>query len=133
MEASYQTAALTASGLSWAAVQQLSGISGGLETRRPKIDLRSRAVDKPKQGVEFHLSSGRLTGVRRTLERRIGRWRALYGPSRDVIFRQEHPPGADGPVGLHRHGRAWDHEPALSSGGLENERTTPVQPLGEVN
>jgi hypothetical protein len=30
------------------------------------------------------------------LERRIGRWRALYGPSRDVIFRQEHPPGADG-------------------------------------
>ena len=57
-----------------------------------------------------------VTGVRRTLERRIGKWRALYGPSRDVIFRQEHPPGADGPVGLHRHGRAWDHEPALSSG-----------------
>jgi hypothetical protein len=55
MEASYQTAALTASGLSWAAVQQLSGISGGLETRRPKIDLRSRAVDKPKQGVEFSI------------------------------------------------------------------------------
>src|ERR1700730_587221 len=55
MEESYQTAALTASGLSWAAVQQLSGISGGLETRRPKIDLRSRAVDKPKQGVEFSI------------------------------------------------------------------------------
>src|ERR1700726_4877004 len=55
MEASYQTAALTASGLSWAAVQQLSAISGGLETRRPKIDLRSRAVDKPKQGVEFSI------------------------------------------------------------------------------
>jgi hypothetical protein len=27
------------------------------------------------------------TGVRRTLERRIARWRALNGPSRDVIFR----------------------------------------------
>ena len=27
------------------------------------------------------------------MERRIGRWRALYGPSRDVIFRREHPPG----------------------------------------
>jgi transposase InsO family protein len=35
-------------------------------------------------------------GVRRTLERRIGRWRALNGPSRDVIFRQEHPPGRMG-------------------------------------
>ena len=31
-----------------------------------------------------------------TLERRIGKWRALYGPSRDVIFRQEHPPGRMG-------------------------------------
>jgi hypothetical protein len=35
-------------------------------------------------------------GVRRTLERRIGQWRALHGPSRDVIFRQEHPPGRMG-------------------------------------
>jgi hypothetical protein len=35
-------------------------------------------------------------GVRRTLERRIARWRALNGPSRDVIFRQEHPPGRMG-------------------------------------
>ena len=37
-----------------------------------------------------------VTGVRRTLERRIGRWRALYGPDRDVMFRQEHPPGRMG-------------------------------------
>jgi hypothetical protein len=37
-----------------------------------------------------------VTGVRRTLERRIGKWRALYGPSRDVIFRQEYPPGRMG-------------------------------------
>jgi transposase InsO family protein len=36
------------------------------------------------------------TGVRRTLERRIANWRALNGPSRDVIFRQEHPPGRMG-------------------------------------
>src|SRR4051794_12605670 len=35
-------------------------------------------------------------GVRRTLERRVGRWRALNGPNRDVIFRQEHPPGRMG-------------------------------------
>jgi hypothetical protein len=33
------------------------------------------------------------TGVRRTLERRVRNWRALNGPDRDVIFRQEHPPG----------------------------------------
>src|SRR3954469_17915982 len=32
-------------------------------------------------------------GIRRTLERRIRTWRALNGPDRDVIFRQEHPPG----------------------------------------
>jgi len=31
--------------------------------------------------------------LRRTLERRIRLWRALHGPERDVIFRQEHPPG----------------------------------------
>ncbi len=32
-------------------------------------------------------------GIRRTLERRIRAWRALNGPERDVMFRQEHPPG----------------------------------------
>src|SRR3954471_8581069 len=32
-------------------------------------------------------------GIRRTLERRIRSWRALHGAERDVIFRQEHPPG----------------------------------------
>ena len=36
------------------------------------------------------------TGVRRTLERRVTNWRALHGPSREVIFRQEHPPGRMG-------------------------------------
>jgi hypothetical protein len=35
-------------------------------------------------------------GVRRTLERRIRAWQALHGPERDVIFRQDHPPGAQG-------------------------------------
>ncbi len=32
-------------------------------------------------------------GVRRTMERRIRKWRALNGPEQDVIFRQEHRPG----------------------------------------
>ena len=32
-------------------------------------------------------------GVRRTLERRIGSWRAQQGPEQQVIFRQAHEPG----------------------------------------
>jgi hypothetical protein len=32
-------------------------------------------------------------GIRRTLERRMRHWRAIEGPPRDVIFRQEHEPG----------------------------------------
>src|SRR3954467_14863080 len=35
-------------------------------------------------------------GIRRTLERRIRSWRAVHGPEREVIFRQEHPPGLQG-------------------------------------
>jgi hypothetical protein len=34
--------------------------------------------------------------LRRTLERRIRLWQALHGPEREVIFRQEHPPGRQG-------------------------------------
>ncbi|MGH7106882.1 MAG: IS21 family transposase [Acetobacteraceae bacterium] len=34
--------------------------------------------------------------LRRTLERRIRLWRALHGPAREVIFRQEPPPGQQG-------------------------------------
>ncbi len=34
--------------------------------------------------------------VRRTLERRVAGWRALNGPNREVIVRQEHPPGRTG-------------------------------------
>ena len=35
-------------------------------------------------------------GVRRTLERRVRQWQALHGPEREVIFRQDHPPGQQG-------------------------------------
>ena len=35
-------------------------------------------------------------GIRRTLERRVRAWQALHGPEREVIFRQDHPPGAQG-------------------------------------
>lgn len=33
------------------------------------------------------------TGVRRTLERRVRAWRAVYGEERELIFRQRHAPG----------------------------------------
>lgn len=32
-------------------------------------------------------------GIRRTLERRISKWRAVHGPDQEVIFRQVHEPG----------------------------------------
>ena len=35
-------------------------------------------------------------GTRRTMERRIRTWRGLYGPEREVIFRQIHEPGRMG-------------------------------------
>jgi hypothetical protein len=35
-------------------------------------------------------------GTRRTLERHIRSWRVVNGPDREVIFRQEHPPGRMG-------------------------------------
>jgi hypothetical protein len=72
---------------------------------------------------------GIALGVRRTLERRIARWRALNGPNRDVIFRQEHPPGRMGlsdftamcELGITSAGEPFDHRlylcvPKTSSG-----------------
>ena len=53
-----------------------------------------RAVGVFDEIVRRHPELGE--GVRRTLERRIRTWRALEGPERDVIFRQEHPPGRMG-------------------------------------
>ena len=53
-----------------------------------------RAVAVYDEMIRRHPELGE--GVRRTLERRIRNWRALNGPERDVIFRQEHPPGRMG-------------------------------------
>ena len=53
-----------------------------------------RAVGVFEEMIRRHPELGE--GVRRTLERRIRQWRALEGPERDVIFRQEHPPGRMG-------------------------------------
>ena len=37
-----------------------------------------------------------LMPARRTLERRVRQWKALHGPEKEVIFRQNHPPGRQG-------------------------------------
>ena len=55
--------------------------------------------------------------IRRTLERRIRSWRAVHGPEREVIFRQEHPPGLQGlsdftdvvELGVHIAGTLFEH------------------------
>ena len=55
--------------------------------------------------------------ARRTLERRVRLWQALHGPEREVIFRQEHPPGRQGlsdftdaaDLGVSIAGQALDH------------------------
>ena len=51
--------------------------------------LRAIAVFEELRRRHHEISSG----IRRTLERRMRAWRALAGPERDVIFRQEHTPG----------------------------------------
>ena len=55
--------------------------------------------------------------IRRTLERRMRSWRALNGPERDVMFRQDHPPGQlglsdfthAGELGVTLSGERFDH------------------------
>ena len=55
--------------------------------------------------------------LRRTVERRVRGWRAEHGPQREVIFRQDHPPGQQGlsdftdmaDLGIHIAGAALAH------------------------
>jgi hypothetical protein len=50
-----------------------------------------RAVAIYEELLRRHSQLG--TSIRRTLERRIRSWRAIYGEEREVIFRQKHEPG----------------------------------------
>jgi hypothetical protein len=59
---------------------------------RGAADIRAIAVYE--EIMRRHPELG--AGVRRTLERRIRMWRALYGSEQDVIFCQVHPPGRMG-------------------------------------
>jgi hypothetical protein len=56
-------------------------------------------------------------GIRRTLERRIRSWRALNGTERDVVFRQEHPPGR---LGLSDFTEMGDHGISIAGMPLEH-------------
>jgi hypothetical protein len=56
-------------------------------------------------------------GVRRTLERRVRRWRALHGAERDVIFRQEHTPGR---LGLSDFTEMGDHGVSIAGVSLDH-------------
>ena|SRR5436190_3382873 len=62
-----------------------AAIESGLSWRSP-IGLRRHLMPSPPKP---HTAT-------KAGDRRVGKWRALYGPSRDVIFRQEHPPGRMG-------------------------------------
>ncbi len=52
------------------------------------------AADHHPHGARAAPSRPRLEPQRRTLERRIRRWKALHGPEREIVFRQAYPPGA---------------------------------------
>lgn len=54
---------------------------------RPYTILGEMALRHPGRNWE---------ALRRTLERRIRIWKAIEGPEREVIFRQQHPPGRMG-------------------------------------
>lgn len=51
--------------------------------------IRAVAIFEEMQQRHPELGSG----IRRTLERRIRSWRAIYGEEQEVIFRQVHEPG----------------------------------------
>ena len=59
-----------------------------------RLDHRLRPIAIFEELRSRHPELG--AGARRTLERRVRWWRAVNGPDREVIFRQEHSPGRMG-------------------------------------
>lgn len=58
-----------------------------LETA-PRLQARSLLEELQKRYPEKYPDS-----LLRTLQRRVSQWKAVAGPDKEVIFRQEHPPG----------------------------------------
>ena len=92
----------------WGEVCGKSGRNPGLEAKTLFEDLQKRFPGK--------FSDGQL----RTLQRRVKRWRALEGPSREVILPPTAPSRRTRPVRLHAHGEARNHHrrPAIRSPDL---------------
>jgi len=66
---------------SWIELREMLASSPGLEAKKLYDDLQTRSPGR--------FSEGQL----RTLQRRIRRWRALEGPSKEMFFPQLHRPG----------------------------------------
>ena len=92
-------------------------------TRRPPRGTPRRRENSHRRPATLRCSAATIrrhpeivTGVRRTLERRIGKWRALYGPSRGWVVSwlqgicgrsAEHPTATIRDGALLLRGRAW--------------------------
>ena len=67
----------------------------------------------------------------RTLQRRIAHWRATEGPEREIIFRQEHPPGYQSlcdftePAGVEDEALACRPRPGTSRRAVMGRATPP--------
>jgi len=80
--------------------------------KEPKLQART-LLDLLQNKYEGKYPGNKL----RTLERRVREWRAKYGPEKEVIFRQNHPPGRQGlsdftcanSLKVMINGKAFDH------------------------
>lgn len=59
--------------------------------KEPKLQAKTLLEELQNQFPNLYPDS-----ILRTLQRRVKEWKALHGPEKDVIFRQEHPPGLQG-------------------------------------
>src|SRR5688500_6183122 len=93
----------------------LAAAWGGELLPTPPAAAAPRPVGVLEELLRRHPELG--PAIRRTLERRIRSWRAVHGPEREVIFRQEHPPGLQGlsdftdvmELGVHIAGTPFEH------------------------
>jgi len=59
--------------------------------KNPRLEAKTILEDLQRKYPDQHPDN-----VLRTLQRRVQKWRALSGPSKEIIFRQNHPPGWQG-------------------------------------
>lgn len=59
--------------------------------KEPRLQAKTLLEELQKKYIDNYPDK-----LLRTLQRRVKKWRALCGPSKEVIFRQKHPPGWQG-------------------------------------